>query len=111
MRKCAKISTNKVTLNKKIDKIIIITLAISDSLFLTLTLPETLSIAFFDFEFWNIYKIGCKYIAFVNFFFPAVSAWLVAILNFERCCAVILPLRMKVIASKRNLAIKQAGLT
>ena len=86
-------------------RIILILLAISDSAYLILNSPVLIALTFFGKSFADLSVETCKLAIFAFFFFPALSAWLVAILTIERCFAVLMPLNVKRIVSKERLIV------
>ena len=86
-------------------RIILILLAISDSSYLLLNSPVIIALTFFGKAFADLSVETCNLAIFSFFFFPSISAWLVAILTLERCFAVLLPLSVKRIVSKKRLIV------
>ena len=86
-------------------RIILILLAISDSAHLIMNTPVIIALNFFGKTFSALSVGTCKLAVFSFFFFPSISAWLVAILTIERCFAVLIPLSVKRVATKERLIV------
>ncbi len=77
-------------------------LAISDNVYLLGNLPTVVAEKYFNVVFYEMSSAVCRYWAFVAYFCITVSNWMVACLTVERCIAVALPFKLKIIQSKRK---------
>ena len=84
-------------------RIVLMALALSDSAYLVFSTPHFSSSLYFTKKFASVSLFTCRYIRFVQHFFPSLSFWLVAILTMERCLAVTIPLKVKIISSTKIL--------
>ena len=84
-------------------RIVLVALALADSAYLVFSAPHFLSSLYFAKKFASVSLFTCRYTRFVQHFFPSLSFWFVAILTMERCLAVTIPLKVRIISSMKIL--------
>lgn len=70
----------------------LIGLAIPDTFIVIFLFPITW-LTNFGIIFDSLHIVTCKVWAFVGYFFPAMSAWILVTITFERCVSVALPMQ------------------
>ncbi len=86
-------------------RILLSLLAFSDTCYLVISLPFMIAVFYFNTHFDWLNQVACKIVTFKDFFFTAMSYWLVAILTVERCIAVTQPLQFKILVTKKRLLV------